>query len=391
VTPTYDVAVLGCGAVGSACAYALARRGARVLALDRFDIPNALGSSHGDSRMIRLAYYEHPDYVPLARRAWVLWRELEESSGERLLWQTGGLYMGPADGPLVRESHRAAREHQLAVELLDHGALVRRFPHFRLPPGYAGLYEEQAGVLLSEAAIAAFVHGALAGGAVVHGREAVRELSVEASGVAVITDHGTYRVGRAVVAAGPWAGKLLPVLDELGATLTVTRQVIGWVWPQRPELFALERHPVWAIEGEPGGPGGLYYGIPLLGNRSPRPGMKLGHHWHDRAVDPDDLDRRPRPGDEDDFLPALRRLAPAACGPLLSQAVCLYTVSPDSHFVVDLLPGTAGRVAFAAGLSGHGFKFAPVLGEALADLVLEGASPLPIGFLGLGRLAPADG
>src|SRR5688572_10439664 len=222
----FDVIVIGVGAMGSATCCELARRGVRVLGLERFDVPHARGSSHGLSRMIRLCYYEHPDYVPLLRRAYELWRELESASGQPLLHVTGGVYISRAGGELVERSLESARQHGLAHEFLDRAQLSERFAQFRLPDDHVALYEPMAGWLAPEKVVAAFAEQALRGGARVHAHEAVRAWSADASGAAVTTDGGEYRAERLVFCGGPWSGELL---RDLGVGLTVTRQVMTWV------------------------------------------------------------------------------------------------------------------------------------------------------------------
>jgi sarcosine oxidase len=379
MSQTFDCIVIGVGAMGAAACFHLAARGSRVLGLEQHDVPHALGSSHGETRMIRLCYYEHPDYVPLLQRAYGLWDLLERETGRRLLFVTGGLYMGPQEGDLVAGSLRSARQHGLPHEVLDHATLARRFGQFRLPADHVALYEPRAGFLMSEAAIGAMVEAAMRRGAVIHGREPVRDWSVRGETVTVRTDRGRYQAGRLLICGGAWSGRLL---RDLKAPLRVTRQVVAWVWPRRPEPFALGTLPVWAID-RPGG--ALHYGFPMVPGR---PGCKVGHHAPGAPADPDALDRTITAADEETIRPALRELIPDADGPLLSMGVCMYTMTPDGHFIIDRHPHHK-QVHFACGFSGHGFKFATVVGEALADLAREGRTSQPIGFLRLGRPMPA--
>lgn len=374
---TFDVVVIGLGAMGSSACYHLARRGVRVLGLEQFDIPHALGSSHGSSRMIRLAYYEHPDYVPLLRRAYQLWDELGSLSGQKLLYRTGGLYMGPREGEIVGGSLRSACEYGLPHELLDRAEIRRRFPQFQIPEHWAGLLEPEAGFLVPEQVIASYAEAALRGNAELHGRETVLDWSTDQKGVRVRTNRGEYAAGHLVFCGGPWSGKLV---RDLGVELKVTRQVLGWVWPRDPDGFALGRLPVWAIDRLDGT---IHYGFPMTADV---PGFKLAHHGLGAITDPDRVAREAQPRDEETFRPVLRQMIPAADGPLLSMKVCLYTQSPDGHFILDRHP-THERVTIACGFSGHGFKFASVMGEALADLATRGTTALPVGFLKLDRLA----
>ena len=374
----FDVIVVGVGAMGSAACYQLAARGASVLGLEQFGIPNTLGSSHGESRMLRLCYFEHPDYVPLLQRACELWVRLEHDSARKLLHTTGGIYMGRPDSEFISGTLRSAVQHRLAHESLDHAQLAHRFGQFNLPKDYVGVYEPGAGLLLPERVISAHAELAMRQGAVLHGQEPVRDWQAGDDGVVVHTDRATYHADHLVVSGGAWSSRLL---GDLGVELVVTRQVVGWVWPKRPELFELGALPIWAIDNPRRGQPGLLYGFPMLPET---PGLKIAHHFPGEPTTPDTIDRQALPGDEDDFRPALGRFIPHADGPLLSMHVCMYTNTPDSHFIIDRHPAH-DRVTLACGFSGHGFKFASVIGEALADLALTGRTDLPIEFLGLSR------
>lgn len=383
---SFDIIVVGVGAMGAATCHALARRGVRVLGLERFDVPHGLGSSGGQTRLVRLAYYEHPDYVPLLRRAYEMWDALAEEAGVPLLHRTGALYLGRPEGQLVGGSLQAARQHGLAHEVLDAAAVEQRFGAFRVPEHFAVMYEPEAGFVLAERAVATFADRALRHGAELHGREPVRSWQADRNGVRVVTDRGTYQAGHVVFTAGAWTG---PLVRQLGIPLTVTRQVVGWVWPRTPERFALGRFPCWAIEDDAPGFQGIYYGFPLMsGVPMESPGIKVAHHAPGPATHPDAVDRATTTADEGDFRPALAKYLPDADGPLLSMRVCMYTMSPDQHFVIDRHPVHA-NVTIGCGFSGHGFKLAPAMGEALADLAMHGRSDLPIGFLGRARFAPS--
>jgi sarcosine oxidase len=370
-TNRFDVIVVGIGAMGAAACWQLARRGLRVLGLEQFDIPHSRGSSHGYSRLTRTAYYEHPDYVPLLRRAHALWRELERESAENILHLVGGLYLGPHDGELVGGSLRAARQHELPHTLLSRETLARQYPQFTVPDDWVGVYETEAGFLLPELAISACVDRALHAGADVHAHEPVRSWHAEATEVAVTTARETYRAGHVVFAGGAWSDRLV---HDLGVDLHVTRQVLGWVWPRQPETFRRGVLPVWMIDRAGGA---VYYGFPL---QTLSPGLKVALHAPMQRTDPDRVERGILPGDEETFRPCLRNHLPAADGPLLALRTCLYTNSPDGHFIVGRHPRHE-RVLLAAGFSGHGFKFAPVIGEAIADLAQAGKTDLPVAFL----------
>ncbi len=370
----YDVIVAGVGGMGSATAYHLARRGARVLGLEQFDIPHELGSSHGVTRIIRLAYAEHPNYVPLLRRAYELWRELEAEAGERLLVITGGFDIGEPQTAVVSGSLEACAQHDLPHEVLDGDTLRRRFPGYQLPPSMVAVYQPDAGFLLPERCIVAHVDAALRLGAEVHAREPVLEWGAGEGSVWVRTDRQTYRARRLVVTAGSWARNLVPSLGELAVP---ERQVLLWAQPLRPELFEPGVFPIFNMEA----PEGHYYGFPVFGV----PGFKIGkyHHRHER-VDPDAMDRQCHPEDEAVLREAIRNYFPDADGPALDMKTCLFTNSPDEHFILDHHPEHA-EVSLAAGFSGHGFKFCSVVGEIMAQLALDGHAQLDVGMFRVGR------
>jgi sarcosine oxidase len=367
----YDVVVVGVGAMGSAALYHLARRGKRVLGLERFDIPHELGSSHGITRIIRLAYFEDPSYVPLLYRAFELWRELEREAGEQLLHVTGTIEAGER---IYEGALHSCHVHDLAHEELDGREVARRFPAYRFPSDLPMLFQPDGGFLLPERCIVAHVEGALARGAVVRAREPVLGWEETASCVRVETERGSYEAERLVVTAGAWAqevGRLPPGL------VVAQRQVLAWLQPVRPELFAPARFPVFNIRLDEG----HFYGFPVFGV----PGLKLGRYYHlGERGDPDELSREIKPDDE----PALRTFAedyfPEGAGPTIALKTCLFELSPDEHFLVDRHPD-ASSVVVGAGFSGHGFKFCSVIGEILADLALENSTTHDVGLFRLDR------
>jgi sarcosine oxidase len=265
--------------------------------------------------------------------------------------------------------------------MLDRSELAMRFPQFAAPDDHVGFFEPEGGVLRAEPAVAAFAGAAQRRGADLRCGERVVEWRADAGGVAVRTERGSHRGAQLILAAGPWTSR---VANDLGVALSVTRQVMGWVAPPEPERFTPDVFPAWAIQN---GDGSLHYGMPLLPGAR---GLKIAHHAAGTPADPDRVDRTPRPRDEADFRPALRRLLPDADGALVAMHVCLYTMSADSHFVIGRHPRHE-NVSVACGMSGHGFKFAPVIGEALADLATQGATRLPIGFLAPTRFAGGPG
>ena len=375
----YDVVVVGVGGMGSAALLHLARRGARVLGLERYDVPNAMGSSHGSTRIIRLAYFESPEYVPLLRRAYELWADLERAQGERLLVTTGCLDAGRPDSRVLAGADLAARAHDVPVERLSAGEVARRFPGFRLPDGFEALLDPAGGFLLPERCIVAHVEQAMALGAVVRAREAVLGWEARADGIHVRTERGEVVADRLVLSAGAWMEKLGAVPAGI---LTPERQVLAWFQPRRPELFTPERCPVWILETEEHR---QFYGFPVHGV----PGFKLGRMHHlDEAIDPDDFDREPGPRDEALLRGFTEQYFPEAAGPTMAMATCIFTNTPDEHFIIDLLPEDE-QVVVVSPCSGHGFKFSSAVGEIAADLALDGASRHDIGSLRVGRFAAA--
>jgi len=374
----YDVIVVGIGAFGSAACDHLARRGARVLGLEQFEVPNALGSSGGETRFIRLSYFEHPDYVPLLRRAYRNWDELGERTGEQVLFRTGAVYIGRPDGELISGSLRAARSYGIDHEMLDPVALRERCGPFELPEGFAAMYEPEGGYVRSLRAIAGHAGQAREHGARIIAGETVHSWTSRSGGVRVTTDKGSYQAGKIIFSAGSWTSQLL---QDLAVKLTVTRQPLFWVAPAQDAPFRQGRFCCWALQGDEPAFQGIHYGFPIIDDQK---AMKIGHHFPGQAGTPRTLDRNPRPGDFQPLMPVFDTFLPSGRGPVAGAMVCMYTNSPDGHFIVDRHP-EHDNVVLACGFSGHGFKFASVLGEALADLALEGRSTLPIDFLGLQR------
>jgi sarcosine oxidase len=372
----YDVVVLGIGGMGSAAAYQLARRGSRVLGLEQFDIPHDRGSSHGQTRIIRLAYWENPSYVPLARRAFELWRELEHLSGERLLQVTGSLDIGRPESDVVAGSIRSCREHHLPHQVLTAAELSRRYPAYQFPDEYQAVLQSDGGFLLAERCVVAHVTMAQAAGAEIRAREHVVNWEAMAGGVLIQTNRETYQADHLVICAGAWAGHVLPDLAPLAVP---ERQMMMWLQPNRPDLFQPGRFPVFVADIG----GGIYYGLPVFGV----PGFKFGLHHHRRQItNPDDLDRSFSADEEAMLRAVVRRYLPDGNGPTMAAKACLYTNSPDSHFIIDRHP-TIPRVTIATGFSGHGFKFCSVVGEILADLVEHGDTRHDISHFRLGRFA----
>lgn len=375
----YDVIVIGVGGMGSAAAYHLARRGKSVLGLEQFEIPNEMGSSHGLSRIIRLAYFEDPAYVPLLRRAYELWRALE-TEYEPLLRITGSLEISLGGTELVGQSMRSCDMHGIPYELLDERQVARRYPAFKLPIDARALFQPDGGFLSPEEGVQAHERLARENGAVVRTRERVQSWKAAEDGVRVITDWGTYDADKLVICAGSWVSTLVPELKDLAVP---ERQVMTWLQPRRPEHFWGDRFPVFIMETTDG----HFYGIPLgtLWGYPPRQGLKIARHHHrGEAVSVWAVDRAVHSQDIQLSLDFVKEYLPDAQGPVLAAKVCLYTNSPDGNFIVDRHP-QHDNVLIAAGFSGHGFKFCPVMGEILADLATDGSTQHDISLFRLDR------
>ncbi|SDA24042.1 sarcosine oxidase [Methylobacterium sp. UNC378MF] len=378
----YDVIVVGIGGMGSAAAWQLAKRGQRVLGLERYDIPHAMGSSHGISRIIRLPYYEDPAYVPLLRRAYALWRDLEAATGDEILVITGSIDGGAEESDVFQGALASARLHDLPHEVLTANAVNERFPAYRLAEGMRAVYQPQGGLVASERAIVAHVRAAQAHGAEIHAREQVLDWqATPGGGVVVRTDHGTYEAGRLVLTAGAWAADLAAPLAGLAAP---ERQVLAWLQPQEPAWFEPSRFPVFNLQV----PEGRYYGLPVY----EVPGFKFGRYHHlGETGAPDALRREPDAADERLLRDFAERYFPAGSGPTMALRDCMFTNTPDEHFILDHHPDHP-QVVLASPCSGHGYKFCSVIGEILADLASgDGRTRHEIGFLGLDRpgLRPA--
>ena len=366
----YDAIVVGVGGVGSAVLYHLAQRGAKVLGLDRFAPGHDRGSSHGRSRMWRRAYFEAPEYVPLVDLALTRWRALEELSGKSLLHTTGIVYAGPEGGEILSGVQRSAAEHSVPLESWGKRERKKFADRFHLPDEMHCVFEPEAGYLDVEQCIVSYADAAIQLGAELRIGATVRNFSARGSGVTVETESGQFSAGHLVVTAGPWAKDLL--LD-LCIPFEVRRKPLYWYAAEDAERYS-------AAAGCPGflyeSPDGVFYGFPQIDEL----GVKVAEHSGGlRVPDPlavdrglDTQDQKRVEGFVEHYLPGVQRRC-------TNHTVCMYTMSPDGHFVVDRhfdLP----NVSFAAGLSGHGYKFASVLGEALADLAQKGETELPIGF-----------
>ncbi len=372
----YDVAVVGLGAMGSAALFHLCQRGIRAVGIDRFSPPHDHGSSHGESRIIRLAYFEHPSYVPLLRRAYENWHALEKLSGEHLLTETGILEAGPPASPLVAGSLEACRLHEIDHEVMDGDEISARFPAFALPSNFQGVWQKDGGFLKPELAISTHLRLAKAAGADLVTGATVRAVSSAPGHITIDLGDRAIEAGSIIVSSGAWIGDLLP---DLKPYLRLTQQTLCWYKPQTPEPFALGRLPVFIVESEDD----AVYGFPDFAGTgfkcaSHRIGPQLAHADSPRAS--------PGPEEEEPARKFLARFMPGALGDLVSMKTCIYTRTPDEDFILDTLPSDP-RIVVASPCSGHGFKFASVIGEILADLATAGATAHDISRLRLSRFS----
>jgi sarcosine oxidase len=372
----YDVIVLGCGGMGSAALAELAQRGVRVLGLEQFPLGHDLGSSHGETRIIRLAYYEHPDYVPLLRRAFERWYELEQDVGEQLLTETGMLSMGEPSSELITGIQHAAAEHSLQLEKYSPAEVCKRWPQWKLPESYVGVFENVAGYLRVERCVRAQLKVAETHGAQIIAEEPVVSWQADTNSVTVRTVRETYHAAKLVIAGGAWNPELL---GSLNLPLTVARMVPCWFEVPDPRQFTRQRFPCFIHTS----PAGEFYGFPQIDGQ----GLKLAPHHNTNEVSSSaEIDRTTSERDEEPLRSFASKWLTVQLGRCLKRSVCMYTLTPDRHFVIDRHP-QHDNVVFAAGFSGHGFKFASVVGEILADLAINGTTTLPIKMFRASRFA----
>ncbi len=370
----FDVIVLGVGGMGSATCFELARRGLRVLGLEQFPLVHARGSSHGHTRIIRTAYAEHPGYVPLVRRAFTRWYELEQFTGRHLLTGCPCLNIGSPDSEHIAGVRASVREHGLAATEMSADEIVSRYPAFRMPEHFMGVVENEAGFLYVEACVQAHIDAALSLGAEIHGEEGVREWNVVGDGVEVTTDRGNYRAAKLIITAGAWATRLLAAI---GVPLAVMRQTLLWFdIAHRETEFHRGAFPIFIADVE----GGAFYGLPAIDGF----GLKVaGHYGAPELPNPDGVNWEITAADVAVMRTTLDEYIPGV-GSLTKGNVCMYTVTPDRHFVIDRHPAHP-QVVLACGFSGHGFKFASAVGEVLADLVQHNRTPHGIEMFSMRR------
>lgn len=374
---SYDMIIAGAGSMGMSAGYYLARQGVSTLLIDAFDPPHSSGSHHGETRLMRHAYTGHEVYTQMALRADRLWKELEETGGEPLLIRSGVLNMGLSGSASLEAKRWRAEEYQLAVETLSPDEIVKRWPGIRLPEAYIGLYETEAGYLLSEACVRAYRQQALASGAVLLPNTPVKHIEISSNGAAVSTEAGRFTADKLILSLGAWFGSV----GGLGPLpIRSVRKAVAW-FESDEALFDTARFPGFTFGSADGG----FYGFPSIGGS----GLKIGRH---------DGGREWRPGepfepfgtyeeDEADLRRALAAFMPRAAGRLQKGAVCKYELTPDEHFIIDRHPEHE-HVLLAGGFSGHGFKFASAVGELLSDLAVKGRTGYDVSPFALSRFMP---
>ena len=368
----YDVIIAGLGAMGSAALYHLAGRGVSVVGFDRYAPPHTLGSSHGETRMIREAYYEHPGYVHLVRRAYDLWHKLSEVSGHTLIEETGGIFAGPLDGELVPGILRSAREHHIPVQSLPPAAAAMRAPWLAFDAVMRIVSEPRAGLVYPERCITAHIEGARRGGATVQTGEPVESWRATADGVTVRTARGEYAADRLILTTGAW---IVDVLADIGVHAVVERQPLLWF---ASRAGAPAPSTVWALEFEHGK---LLYGFPAMDNR-----VKVAIHYGGaQQTTAEQVDRTFHPEDEQLLRRFADRYLPGVLGGLARGEVCMYTNTPDLHFIFDAHP-QHDNVLVVSACSGHGFKFSSAIGEAAAQWAHDGRPQIDMSRFALSRL-----
>ena len=379
---TYDAAIIGLGAMGSAAAWHLARRGVSVIGFDQFRPPHNLGSSHGESRVIREAYYEDPSYVPLVQRAYELWGELGAATDQTLLRETGALMVSEADGLLVAGALASARQHGIPHEALTASEIRQRFPAMAAQEPMVGLLEHRAALMPVAECVEAQLELAARHGAELRfdtpiERWTPTDLDDVEAPIEIETADGTITAERLIITAGAWTSSLLRKLE---LPLLVSRQVAFWMQPKGDaSRFEVGRMPIVMWER---GPQDFGYAMPNLGA-----GVKVGYHYPGAAVDPSNYDQVVNAADEANIREWMARSLPDASGEVLLAETCLYTNTPDAHFLLDLHPKRP-NIVVASPCSGHGFKFAPAIGESIADLALERRSDHDLHLFSFERLMP---
>ena len=375
----FDTLVLGTGGIGSACLYHLAQQGQRVAGIDRFSVAHDQGSAHGHTRLIRQSYFEHPSYVPIVQRAFELWEKLQEEHGRQLYYETGILEAGPADGELIPGVLTSSEIHQLPIERMDIQTAQQRWPQFQFHGDHEVIFEQRGGFLLVEHAIAAHIEKAQWAGAELFIGHAIREIETGQDVLVVHTDRARFTADAIVMTVGAWAADLLP---ELRGHLQILRKPLHWFAADADLYSHRAGCPSFMMERADG----FYYGFPSTDER----GLKVARHTGGQEIqDPLVVDREVDETERNEVQGFLQDHLPRVSSQATAHAVCMYTVTADSHFVIDRAAAD-DRIVYAAGLSGHGFKFASALGEILADRALGKDDRFDLSPFQAARLGSSD-
>ena len=371
----YDVIVIGVGSMGSSACYHISKQGHSVLGLEQFDIPHEMGSHTGQSRIIRKAYFEHPNYVPLLERAYHNWQSLEQEISNQIYFKTGLLYFGPSTHLLIKGTQKSAIKYGIEVNEFDRKEQLDKFPQFKVPENYTNLIEVDAGFVTPERAILSYTEQALKYKAIIHTKEKTLEWSKKDGIIQVKTNKQIYKCKKLVLTTGAWTSKFSDIKN-----LDVTRQILAWAKPEKQDMFELNTFPCWTF-ADPSVKG-IYYGFPSLPSSSfEEPiGLKFAHHTKGKLSDPDIVNKNVSKEEEKTLVEAITKFIPKGIETITTTKTCLYTYSPDEDFILDFYNNNED-VVIASGFSGHGFKFASVIGEILSELITKGKSIHPINFL----------
>jgi sarcosine oxidase len=378
---SFDAIVIGIGTMGAPACYYLAKRGYKVLGIEQFDITHEFGSHAGQSRIIRKAYFEHPAYVPLLNKAYENWKTLEDETNEQVYYQTGVAYFGRHDETILKGVKLSSDQYNIPVEKIDIASSKKRFSQFTIPENFDTLFEPEAGFIMPEKAIKLYTGQAIKHGAGIHTHEKVMDWKKTGNQIVVNTAKNSYYCNRLIITAGAWSGNMIP---GIAGKIEVTRQFVAWVKPKKWEDYTLNNFPCWLIDDEKPG---CYYGFPILPpDKFGEPhGLKIACHYPGSVTNADNVNRQNTEEDIENIRYALDKYLPGTFNGLVTTKTCLYASLPDENFIIDKLPGFEDHVTIACGFSGHGFKFASVVGEVLADLALEGTTQQPIEFLNARR------
>jgi sarcosine oxidase len=379
----YQIIVLGVGSMGSAACWHLAKRGYHVLGLEQFNIVHERGSHTGQSRIIRKAYFEHPDYVPLLQRAYHNWEQFQQSVSSQIYHKTGILYMGKPNSEVISGTHRSASQYHIPLQEIDRSIARTRYSSFNIPDDFDVFIEPDAGFVTPEKAISLYTKDAISMDAEIRSSVKVERWIRENNQIKVFTSAGNFTSDKLVITAGSWSTNVIP---KLRTNLKVTRQILAWINPVEAEKFTEGNFPCWFVDDPERG---LFYGFPIVKDDQVNApgGLKLALHQPGDLYNPDEVDNKIPTSAIADISYFLKKYFPVRLTSDIVYKQCLYTYSEDSDFIIDYLPGYENNVTIACGFSGHGFKFVSVVGEILADLSTKGKTDLPIEFLSLRRFS----